>query len=530
VLDPLGAGESLPLTEGFEPSPLYGVLAARGSPKTSSASRPNTRGGAIRGPNVFGDTDRVARATAQCMGALPVGLDTDEQPPMTVPLRHFVVGFGFLVAGIVVGAALVLDLAPGVGRLAHVHLLLAGWVCLTIMGAMTQFVPVWSGTSLYSRRLANGALALVAVGLSGFASALLAGSLGPLAGFGAVMVAGFWVFAYNVGRTLLGTTGVDVTEGHFLFALACFVGLALLGLVLAVDLRRPVLSGTPLSHAGVLGAHVTLAVFGAVLTTVYGALYQLATMFTQTELHRVDTWLKRVELVGHPVGVLLLAGGRLTEARGVAVLGGLFLLCGTVAFTLVFGHKLVEATVEWTPMHRRYAVAAPALGLWATLSAPAWLSAPLRRDNLLGAPGATHLLVLGVVGFVVFGTLYHVVPFIVWVHEYSDLLGFEDVPMIDDLYDDRLAMAEFGLLVSGAAALTAHGYTPGGPWLAPTGGVLVPAGVCAFLCNQGLVVYRHASQPFDVLVVGSLSPRVLRGGDQPTDREPAKQTEDGPPN
>ncbi|MDB2245452.1 hypothetical protein PM076_05705 [Halorubrum ezzemoulense] len=39
-----------------------------------------------------------------------------------------------------------IDAAPGLGGL--VHLLLIAWVCVTIAGAMPQFVSVWSGTTL----------------------------------------------------------------------------------------------------------------------------------------------------------------------------------------------------------------------------------------------------------------------------------------------------------------------------------------------------------------------------------------------
>ncbi len=109
------------------------------------------------------------------MSAIPGNLDTAQQPPMTVPLRHFSVALGFLFAGVGVGILLTVGAVSGLGQLAHVHLLLAGWICITIMGAMTQFVPVWSGTDLYSRRLASVQLVLVTVGLTGFAFAFILG-------------------------------------------------------------------------------------------------------------------------------------------------------------------------------------------------------------------------------------------------------------------------------------------------------------------------------------------------------------------
>ncbi|MUV61118.1 hypothetical protein [Halobacterium sp. CBA1126] len=50
------------------------------------------------------------------MSAVPAGLATDQQPPMTVPLRYFLAGFAFLLAGGAVGLAHVLGAAPGFAR------------------------------------------------------------------------------------------------------------------------------------------------------------------------------------------------------------------------------------------------------------------------------------------------------------------------------------------------------------------------------------------------------------------------------
>jgi hypothetical protein len=132
------------------------------------------------------------------------------------------------------------------------------------------------------------------------------------------------------------------------------------------------------------------------------------------------------------------------------------------------------------------------MGLWAVLALPAWITDPLAPDTVFGAPGTVHLLVLGVVGFVVLGTLYHVVPFIVWVHRYSDRLGYEAVPMIDDLYDDRIAAVDFALLGGGTAILVAADLLPL-PSMAPAlGGVSVLAGALFFLANIVLVVREHS--------------------------------------
>jgi len=426
------------------------------------------------------------------MSAIPGNVETDRQPPMVVPLRHFVVGLAFLLAGGLVGVASAAGLVPGLARLAHVHLLLVGWVCLTIMGAMTQFVPVWSNAALYSRRLANGGLVLVAAGVSGFAVAFALAALDWLVVFGAVMVLGLWTFVYNIARTLATVDGYDVTERHFLLALSFFLALSTFGLVLAIELSGVYALGLSVSYAGLRGAHVTLAVFGAVLTTVYGAVYQLGTMFTQTDLDRLDRGLQSVEEVGYPTGVVLLALGRLVGNVALARVGGVLVVAGSVAVGAVVIRKLVEMRVDWTPMHRRYAVFAPALVAWGLLALPAWLRAPTAPEHLFGGAGSVHLLALGAVGFLLVGTLYHVIPFIIWVNQYSGRLGFESVPMIDELYDDRLAAADFALFLGGTAALVAADLSVLPAAATGLGGGLVFLGAAVFATNMLLTIRNHS--------------------------------------
>ncbi|MFB6169841.1 MAG: hypothetical protein ABEJ06_01730 [Haloarculaceae archaeon] len=425
------------------------------------------------------------------MSAVPGSIDTEYQPPMAVPLRHFLVGLGFLLAGGVLGMA-----GGGLRTLAHVHALVLGWVCLTIMGAMTQFVPVWSGTRLHSRRLARLQLALVTAGLVGFLATLVAGRPDLLVVAGVVVLAGFWTFVYNVGRTLATVRPLDVTERHFAFALACLLVVTTFGLALAAGFRTPFLGGL---RARVVSAHATLAVFGVVLGTVAGASYQLGTMFTQTDIEGVDATLQRVETAVYPLGVVLLAAARLLARPLLARVGAVFVVGGLALLAVVIGRRLLETRVAWTPMLRRYAAFSGALLLWCGLTLPAWLAAPLAPAARFGAPGATHLLLLGVVGAIVSGTLYHIVPFVVWVHRYSHRLGFESVPMIDDLYDDRLATGDLLAVGAGTALVVAAELFGGGLFgggLATTaravGGTLALAGFCLFVANLSLVVVRHA--------------------------------------
>lgn len=451
------------------------------------------------------------------MSAIMGNLETDRQPPMTIPLAHFIIGFCFLLLGGLLGIIDALDSGFGLARLSHIHLLFVGWICLTIMGAMTQFVPVWSGVELHSRRFALAQLWLLTAGLVGFIAALLAGTLDWLPLFGSIMLVGFWLFVYNVGRTLLYARPFDVTERHFAFALVIFVLLTVLGVLLAIDFTHP-LFGSSLPRERVLATHATLAIFGAVLATVLGALYQLGTMFTQTSLHGLDNPLKRFEEVAYPTGVLALAAGRLVASGVLARIGGMLVVASVFAVGILLTRRLYETRVPWTPMLSRYAVVATAMMLWALAAAPAWFDDPLARATLFGTESA-HLLVFGVIGFVVLGTLYHVVPFIVWVHRYSDRLGYETVPMIDDLYDAHIATADLVALVVATGLLVVGEQFALSDSVFAVGGVVALVGFALFVGNMLLVVRDHSPQGLVRILVPRRTKRESRSVDsQPEER------------
>lgn len=434
------------------------------------------------------------------MSAIPAGIDTARGPPMRVPLQHFFVGLGFLLLGGVVGVANALDVGRGLVLTAQLHLLLAGWVCITIMGAMTQFVPVWAGVDLHSRRLARWQLALVGVGLLGFAAGLLTTRFAVVAAFAPVILLGFWTFTYNVARTLARVDALDRTTRHFAYALAAFVLLTTLGVALAIDFHRPTLARAGLSHWNVKLAHLTLGVFGAVVLTVLGALYQLGTMFTQTSLHGVDHHLATAEEALVPAGVLALATGRLVDVAPIAAAGGLAVVIGVGAFALVLARKLWEMRVPWTPMHRRYVVVAVGLGLWAVSTAPAWAVDPVSSETRFGGPLGAHLIGGVVIVFVIMGTLYHVVPFIVWVERYGDRLGFERVPMVDDLYVERVANVDFVLLVGGNLLLLAWELFDLSLVVGLAAMSMVGGGIILFVGNMLHVVHRHGPEGLRAIV------------------------------
>ncbi|MEZ3117248.1 hypothetical protein RYH80_15130 [Halobaculum sp. MBLA0147] len=437
------------------------------------------------------------------MRVVPDAVETDAGPPLSIPLAHFLAALPALVGGTLLVVAHVAGRLPVDGRAVVAHLLLVGFVCVTIAGALTQFVPVWSGVALHSRRLARWQGRLLVVGLLLLAGGLWTVAPIPITVGGVLLLCGFWLLCYNVGRTLWTAAPWDRTERHFLAALGFLVLASVLGVLLAVGYATPVWGRAGLGRLGldrlaVRSAHLTLAVFGVVIVTIVGALSQLVAMFTQTDADGHDRRLQWVASVAFPVGVVLLAAGRLASAPNgetVGRLGGVVLCLGLAAALVAVGRRLLASVVPFGATLRRYVVVVVAGLGWVALALPTWLAAPTAPTTLLGPPVAVPLLVGGVIGHVVVGTLYHVVPFLVWVEVYSDRLGYEPVPSVDDLYDGRVAVVDLCCSAAGVTTLVAAGSLG---WPTP----VVLAGLCllatsAVLASANLigVVVRHDPAP-----------------------------------
>lgn len=289
---------------------------------------------------------------------------------MALPFTHFVIGTVLLVLGGVIAGLGPLVIPIRSDNAGIVHLLLIGWVALTIMGAMTLFVPVWSGTTLRSHRSAVLSLWLVVVGVLGLVWAFLARDYGRLPVGATVLLAGFWLFVSNVGRSLPRFRDLDVTEAHFVVALASLAIASLLGWLLAASiggLRLPISYADP---SALMLAHLTLTVFGFVLATIVGALYQLSEMFTQSPRTSIDDHLTHVEMVALPIGIATLALGRYVGGHVLARFGATLLLLGTACFGVFLLRRLWLARVSYGPMLERYTLVAASLIGWVLLSLP----------------------------------------------------------------------------------------------------------------------------------------------------------------
>lgn len=423
-------------------------------------------------------------------------LDVDQQPPLALPFAHFLAGAVLLLLGGGIASLGPLVLPIRASSAGTLHLLLAGWLGLTIMGAMYQFVPVWSGTRLYSERLSIGSLWLVVLGIVAVVGVFFSSAYGwfPLAA--GVLLLGFWLFGYTIIRSLPPVRNLDITGVHFLVAIGNLLVATVFGWLLASDFAFRVLDHIPVTQEGILLAHLTLTVFGFVLLTIVGALYQLTPMVTQSDAKPIDTHLAHFEMIALPAGVILLATGRLFGLLSVARFGAVLFLVGLFGFALLFLRRLWTARVESSPMLRRYWLVGLSISGWVGLTTPRWLGAPLSYFLRFGSPQGTHLLFVGVFTIAVIGTFYHVIPFIIRLHEDSDGLEYAPVPVAEALYHPGLARLEFWFLLVGLGALWGGEIVGAPTWVLIIGGNVLGVGVVLFAFNMALLVWRYRPEIF----------------------------------
>jgi hypothetical protein len=162
----------------------------------------------------------------------------------------------------------------GYVRLAHIHLILLGFITLTLVGTMHHLLPAVLNTSLTNLRLVRFTQILMPLGvailISGFLNSLVPVEMAA----GAVLFAGGALYAVNLFRTWAASNHKGSAASDQLLIGTFFL---LLTIVVAVFVGVNSLSNPPVMPYGTLHlvAYTHLALVGFILQTIMGALSYL---------------------------------------------------------------------------------------------------------------------------------------------------------------------------------------------------------------------------------------------------------------
>jgi|Deesub1362A_J573_1020465.scaffolds.fasta_scaffold00089_77 cbb3-type cytochrome oxidase subunit 1 len=373
-----------------------------------------------------------------------------------LPLRFLITSLFYLVVGAIFG--IIVTLKPEF-RAAHVHLMLLGFVSLTIMGAMYQIVPTFLGVNLRFSRLPDLQFWLSNIGIMGMFFAFLY-NYGLLKLFGTIFALASIIFAYMIFDTVFRVKGwhkMSPAGWFFVAAIIYFI----VGVILVVLSRLGIVPFNVLAHAHLL-------VIGWVVITTMGGLHELLPMLALKKLHSLTLakwqfWLSNVGLVG-----MFLA---FTFDRSYLILSGSIFV---VSFYLFFynmvrsyfqpgDHDEVDISAVFFVYGLFYSVIGVTLGLLN-------LVYPLRFLHV-------HFILVGWITLTIIGAMYHIVPMMVWIEKYSTKLGVQDVPMIKDMYNAKLART---LLYSTNAGIILFVLQPLTAYVVMVGGIILLLSFIAF--------------------------------------------------
>lgn len=373
-------------------------------------------------------------------------------PDVVLPLAHLLTGVAAALLG---GLALLVWapqlLAEPVGAfptLAVTHVFTLGWLAMSVVGATYQVVPVVLEVRLRSERLARAGYPVLLVGTGLMVAGFWTAHPSLLIAGGASVVAALLAYAGHITLTALGAQRrARVLQRFFLAANGYLVLACVLGGLLAAALRWNLL------RADLLPAHAVAALAGWATILAMGTAYRLTPMFALSHGHGEGA--APVVLPLAATGTLAVLAGQVLRWPPTVMAAAALLPAGAVAlflrdqwsFLRARGRRRLDVGLRLTAMAMPYLAAAAALA-WAGV-------AGLWRP----AHGAVIILaLLGWFGCLVSGQTYKIVPFLVWYRRYAPHAGREKVPLLREMYDERLAgvgtwaLAAAGLVLAAGAA------------------------------------------------------------------------------
>ncbi len=179
-----------------------------------------------------------------------------------------------LLGGLAIGVAMAFRLMPEYyahARLLHLHVILMGFITLTMIGATHLLLPIILNTELYSPRLARLVMALLPAGFTILIGGFITSSLRLELVIGGLLVISIGLYAYNLLRTWTasGQPG-NAASDHLLIATFFLVLMMIMGILVGANFlpQVPVLPFGSLH----LAAYTHMALIGFILQTVCGAL------------------------------------------------------------------------------------------------------------------------------------------------------------------------------------------------------------------------------------------------------------------
>ncbi|MBA4181399.1 MAG: hypothetical protein C0506_12480 [Anaerolinea sp.] len=323
-------------------------------------------------------------------------------------------------------------------NVAATHAAIIGGLTTGIMGAVYQLGPAVLGGRLVSHTLARIQFAFHAVSVPLFVWALLERNLTFMSAAAMAVLVSFVLFLVNAVPAIGGLRKANaVMRAYVGVALGMLVVTGSLGITWVGTLQHlwfPVTMGR-------LAGHAHMGLLGWLGLTVMGVSYQLVPMFNvvQKRQARLAWWALAVTSIAALGGGLALMTdpgreGRLVIAAAMAAGPALWAM-DILRLLAARSRRTLDVQGRATFVSLGFLGVAMVLGMVVAFGKP--LLDPGQAGRWQLAYGICGIG--GWVGLTFVGNSFKIVPFLVWYHRYRFLAGRGPVPMISDVYNDRVA-------------------------------------------------------------------------------------------
>ncbi|MDH3974428.1 MAG: hypothetical protein OEV42_09140 [Deltaproteobacteria bacterium] len=377
------------------------------------------------------------------------GVSLDQAPPEDIPVRFFLSAPAYgIIAGLLIairGEDLFLSIW-GSETIALTHLFTLGWLAMIMMGAFYQMVPVLVGGTVPFIRASRVVHSLFSLGVVLIVSGMYLAKEPFIIAGAAALAPSLLFFIVQISIALLKVKADRPTVVAMRISVTSFLITILLGIYFAGT--HAFLWEMSDNRMGLTGTHMVTGLFGWVGGLIMGVGFHVIPMFYMTP----EFPKKKASLILRLYGtsLLLLPLALLTNLGSLFYLGAA--IPGLAALTL-FGvetfalmgkrrRKIKDTTLKaW---QRGLIILPPALiALIVTL----FVDTEIPRF-LFG-----HLFIVGFGLTVTTGMLYKILPFLVWFHRFSFLIGKVKVPLMKDICSDKKADRQLLLFLTSVVIL-----------------------------------------------------------------------------
>ncbi|MDH5560051.1 MAG: hypothetical protein OEY59_04265 [Deltaproteobacteria bacterium] len=378
------------------------------------------------------------------------GLSLDQSPPEDIPFRFFLTApFFGIIAGLYIAfeGSLILKSSWDLNTIILTHLITLGWVAMVMFGAFYQMIPVLVGGSVtfigFSRLIhllyILGIISLV-IGLYTFYPFFLISGVSLLT----ISILGFVI------QAAIALLLVKAAQRPTIWAMRISV-LSLFGTLSLGFLLIGNLAGwwhIPISRGNLIGMHITMGLFGWIGTLIMGVGFHVIPMFYITVSFPLKVayqllTLQVIFLVAMPIGLFLDLDNRYLSILGLPGAVSMILFCGHIYNMIkTRKRKLKDSTILYWQTGLVFlllSLVCVFLFLW------------LGDQELL--IGFAAFFLIGFSISLTSGMLFKIVPFVIWFHRCSNMIGQPDIPLMKDILSNKLAIKQWWVYLASAILL-----------------------------------------------------------------------------